>query len=69
MVPLPLEARATTIEEPTLPAELSSANAAHAQMLARAAKALGAAPADFVGHRIVVPDPPTGASVSLRWRM
>lgn len=69
MVPLPLEAHAVAIEEPTLPAELSSTNAAHAEILARAAKALGAAPADFVGHRVVVPDPPTGASVSLRWRM
>ena len=69
MVPLPLEAQATSIAEPTLPSELSSANAAHAEMLTRAAKALGAAPSDFVGHRVVVPDPPTGASVSLRWRM
>jgi hypothetical protein len=69
MVPLPLEARASEIGEPTLPAELSSVNAAHAQMLARAAKALGTSPKDFVGHRVIVPDPPTGASVSLRWRM
>jgi hypothetical protein len=38
-------------------------------MLERSAEALGAAVSDFVGYRVVVPDPPMGATIHLQWRM
>ncbi len=69
MVPLSLEAQAAPIAGQLLPPELASMDGLHAQLLSRAAKSLGAAPSDFVGFRVVVPDPPTGTTVSLRWRM
>jgi hypothetical protein len=69
MIPLPLEARAVGIVKPDLPAALRGANRAHARMLERSAEALGAAVSDFVGYRVVVPDPPMGATIHLQWRM
>lgn len=69
MAPLPLEAQATAIAAAALPEELASMDAVHGELLARASKALRAAPSDFVGFRVMVPDPPTGTSVGLRWRM
>jgi hypothetical protein len=68
-VSLPLEAQAAPVTGPGLPPEFASLDGVHAELLSRAAKQLGAAPTDFVGFRVVVPDPPTGTTVSLRWRM
>jgi len=67
--PLPLEARVRSIAAADGLAEHAPMNAMHRTMLRRATKALGAAATEFRGFRVVVPDPPSGASVFLQWRM
>lgn len=67
--PLPLEARVRSVADTDGLTEHPPMNAMHRTMLRRATKALGAAAAEFRGFRVVVPDPPSGASVFLRWRM
>jgi hypothetical protein len=69
VVPLQLEATATELTEPALPREMRSANAMHLEALAQGAKVMGAELSDFVGFRVIVPDPPIGGRVHLRWRM
>lgn len=69
LVPLPLETRAEQLETPALPASFRAIARTHREMLSRAAAALGATVDDFVGYRVVVPDPPIGARIRLRWRM
>jgi hypothetical protein len=69
VAPLPCEAQAAEIVDPSLPRGLRSMSRTHARALEQAFSTLGGAPGDFVGFRVIVPDPPIGSRVHLRWRM
>lgn len=66
---LPLEAEVARIESPTLPAAFRTAVRPHGTIVRRAMSVAGGKPGEYRGFRLVVPDPPIGSRVSLRWRM
>lgn len=66
---IPLEAEAKAIDSPTLPARLRTDGAKHATLLERGAETLKCSLEDFVGYRVIVPDPPIGSRVMLKWKM
>jgi len=66
---LPLEAEATPIAAPTLSGPLRAASPAHEAIVDRAMALFDGDRGDFVGYRVVVPDPPIGSRVTLTWRM
>jgi len=68
-VRIPLEAESKPIESPALPARLRADRGMHEVLIGRAAKALRTSIADLVGYRVVVPDPPIGSRVMLKWKM
>lgn len=69
LMPLPLEAQVARIDSPGLPAPLRAMSAGHAELLRRSALVLRGDLADFVGFRVMLPDPPIGMRVAMRWRM
>lgn len=69
LAPLPLEAEAREVASPALPGTLRPFSRTHTEALGRATTALGSELADFTGFRVIVPDPPIGSRVHLRWRM
>lgn len=66
---IPLEAEAKAIETPALPARLRADSAKHTTLLERGAETLKCSLEDFVGYRVIVPDPPIGSRVMLKWKM
>ena len=66
---LSLEATATPIAAPTLSGPLRRASPAHVAVVDRAIALLGGDRGDYVGYRVIVPDPPIGSRVMLKWRM
>lgn len=68
-VPFLLEAEVTPIDSLALPAPLRAMGAVHAELLRRAAAALGPDLSEFVGFRVALPDPLVGFPVAMRWRM
>ena len=69
VAPLPCEAQATEVHDASLPRGLRSMSEVHGQALDRAFEVLGGTRRDFVGFRVIVPDPPVASRVHLRWRM
>lgn len=68
-VRIPLEVEAKPIESAALPARLRADRGMHEILIGRAAKALRTSISDLVGYRVVVPDPPIGSRVMLKWKM
>ena len=66
---IPLEAEAKMIDDPALPARIRGDAAKHATLLRRGARTLNSSLDELVGFRVVVPDPPIGSRVMLKWRM
>jgi hypothetical protein len=66
---LPLETSAQAITRPSLPLPFARGRRTHHEMVARAAAAVAQPVSEFEGFRVVVPDPPIGSHVALRWRM
>lgn len=66
---IPLEAEAKVLDSPTLPARLRTDGAKHTTLLERGAETLKCSLEDFVGYRVIVPDPPIGSRVMLKWKM
>lgn len=68
-VRIPLEAEAKPIPNATLPAIVRGSGVSHEKVLTRGAETLKAPFEEFVGYRVVVPDPPIGSRIMLEWRM
>lgn len=66
---IPLEAEAKPIDAPALPARIRANDPMHLDLLARGAATLKTSLADFAGYRVIVPDPPIGSRVMMKWRM
>ncbi|MFM7134033.1 MAG: hypothetical protein ACKO0W_06935, partial [Planctomycetota bacterium] len=66
---LPLEAEVARIDSPSLPAAFRPSARPHATIVRRAMSVIGGNPGEYRGFRLIVPDPPIGSRVSLRWRM
>ena len=66
---IPLEAEAKALETPAFPARLRADSAKHTTLLERGAETLKCSLEDFVGFRVIVPDPPIGSRLMLKWRM
>jgi hypothetical protein len=68
-VRVPLEAEVKPISNATLPAIIRGSSVSHEKVLIRGAETLKAPLDEFVGYRVVVPDPPIGSRIMLEWRM
>ena len=66
---IPLEAEAKPLETPAFPARMRADSAKHTTLLERGAETLKCSLEDFVGFRVIVPDPPIGSRLMLKWRM
>jgi hypothetical protein len=66
---LPLDAKAETVDGPSLPARFRSCEPAYLALLDRTIRALGRRADEFVHFRVEVADPPLHGSVVLRWRL
>lgn len=66
---LPLEAECAPIESPALPGKVRGERAMHEEIVRRSMEVLKGTLPDFVGYRVMVPSPPIGSRLMLKWRM